>query len=287
MAGDNNGGNGSALKAVHDSIDEIPEPYRDLYAERNGKYELSGIVGVKTEADVARIQEALRKEKEDHKRAKEAARVWLDSGWKFEDIQARMDKWEEMELAAQAGKMDEDKLNQLVETRIKSRIAPVEREKSQYAEQLKELSSKLTEYQQRETQRTIYDSVDSAIEAAKIIPSAREDVRLLAERMFEVNEDGKVVTKDGVGVTPGVAADIWLQEMMPKRPHWWPESQGGGAKGAKAGMSVARNPWSASHWNVTEQARYIQEHGMEKAQQLAALAGSIVGATKPAAAKAA
>lgn len=282
MAGESNGGHGS-LKAVHDSIDEIPEPYRDLYAERGGKFELSGIVGVKTEADVARIQEALRKEKEDHKRAKEVARVWLDAGWKFEDVQARMDKWEELELAAQAGKMDEDKLNQLVETRIKSRIAPVEREKSQYAEQLKELTGKLTEYQQRETQRTIYDAVDSAIEAAKIIPSAREDVRLLAERMFTVDETGKVVTRDNVGVTPGVPADVWLQEMMPKRPHWWPESQGGGAKGGKSNVLGLKNPWSSSNWNVTEQAQFVQQYGMEKAKQFAALAGSHIGATKPAA----
>ena len=41
-----------ALQATHDKLDDIPEAYRDLYTERDGKYELTGIAGIKTAADV-------------------------------------------------------------------------------------------------------------------------------------------------------------------------------------------------------------------------------------------
>lgn len=43
-----------------------------------------------------------------------------------------------------------------------------------------------------------------------------------------------------------------------------------------------KNPWSAEHWNVTEQGRAIQNYGLTGAQGLAAAAGSFIGATAPA-----
>jgi len=43
------------LEAIHKTLEEIPEQYRDLYSERNGQFELTGISGVKTQADVDRL----------------------------------------------------------------------------------------------------------------------------------------------------------------------------------------------------------------------------------------
>lgn len=270
------------LSAVHETADEIPEQFRPLYSERNGKWELTGVTGVKTQADVDRLSEALRKEKEDHKAAKERLRPWVDAGWKFDEIQTRMDKWEELELAAQnAGKMDDEKVNKLVEARVKPLIAPVEREKNLLAEQLKAATAEIETYRAREIQRTIYDAVDAAISKSNVVPSAREDVRLVAERMLEVDDEGRVITKDGVGVTPGVDVTVWLQEMQPKRQHWWPPSVGGGAQGSQVpGWQGIKNPWSAQHWNLTEQGKLVRED-MTRAEQLARSAGSFIGASAP------
>jgi hypothetical protein len=272
---------GETLKAIHETADEIPELYRDLYSERGGKWELTGIAGVKTDADVARVQEALRKEKEDHKKAKEAARVWNEAGWKFDEVQERMDKWDELTLQAQAGKIDDEKVNQIVESRIKARISPVEREKQQLAEKLAEAGTVIQTFQEKERVSAIHNSVRETRAKLKYVETAEEDILLLAERMLEIDDSGNVVTKDGVGVTPGISPDIWLQEMQTKRPHWWPESQGGGAKGGKAGNGFASNPWSAANWNLTAQGAYITANGVEKAQQMAAAAGSTVGAIAP------
>lgn len=272
---------GEALKAIHETADEIPEPYRDLYSERGGKWELTGIAGVKTDADVARVQEALRKEKEDHKKAKEAVRAWNEPGWKIEDVQDRMDKWDELVLQAQAGKVDDEKVNQIVESRIKARISPVEREKLQLAEKLAEAGTIIQTFQEKERVFAIHSSVRETRAKLKYVETAEEDILLLAERMLEVDDSGNVVTKDGVGVTPGITPDIWLQEMQAKRPHWWPESQGGGAKGGKQSNGFANNPWSAANWNLTAQGAYITANGIEKAQQMAVAAGSSVGAIAP------
>lgn len=107
---------------------------------------------------------------------------------------------------------------------------------------------------------------------------------MLAERVFEVDDEGNVTTKDGVGVTPGIAADVWLTEMQDKRPHWWPQSQGGGAGGSGGGGAGGKNPFSAEGWNLTEQGRLVRENP-EKADQMAKAAGTTVGGGRPAAKK--
>ena len=271
-----------SLKAVHDTQDEIPEVYRDLYAERGGKWELTGITGVKTQADVDRVQEALRKEKDDHKKAKESARAWIDTGWKLEDVRERMEKWDEIQLKLEnAGKLNDEQIDKIVESRIKSRLGPVERQNKELNEQLQAASQQVSAFQEKERIATIHSEARKARIKTGAYESADEDINFAAERMLEILEDGRVVTKDGVGVTPGVTADIWLQEMQSKRAHWWPPSEGGGAKGAKIGIQASKNPWSATNWNLTEQGNFINENGMEKAQQMAALANSRVGATRP------
>ena len=49
-----------ALQAVYDTLEEIPEEYyRDLYEEKAGKHELTGVSGFKSQADIDRLQSAL------------------------------------------------------------------------------------------------------------------------------------------------------------------------------------------------------------------------------------
>ena len=49
------------LKTIYDNEADIPEGFAALYTEKNGKWELTGVQGVKTQLDVDRVQEALRK----------------------------------------------------------------------------------------------------------------------------------------------------------------------------------------------------------------------------------
>jgi hypothetical protein len=267
-----------ALKAIVDDINEVGESFRELYTERNGKFEITGIEGFKTQADVDRLQSALTKERGDHKLVKD--RLGLLGDRKIEDVVTMLDRIPELEAAAQ-GKLDEDQLNQLVEGRIKSKLAPVERERDTFRTRIAELEGVVGQYETKERTRTIHDTVREAAGIAKILPEAMEDALMLAERVFEVTEDGKVVTRDNVGVTPGIEARVWFTDLQKTRPHWWGPSQGGGAGGNRGGGGMGEaNPWSHEHWNMTEQGKILGAD-RSRADQLARAAGTTIGGQRP------
>ena len=237
------------IKATYADLNEIPEQYRDLFIERNGQYELSGIEGVKTEADVSRLQTALAKERAEHKTAKERLSVW--DGLDPDEVRGQLDRLPELESLAQ-GKLDDEKINQLVEARLNIKLGPVERERAKLAEVLKERDATLAEYEAKDRQRMIHEAVRKAATESKVKPEAYDDVLLWADRIFEINETGSVTAKDNVGCTPGIDPSAWFSEIQGKKAYWWPDSQGGGATGNNSGAGPA-NPWKKDSYNVTEQ----------------------------------
>lgn len=276
-----------ALKDIHDKVDEIPEEFRSLYTEKGGKWELTGISGVKTSADVARLQEGLTKERNEHKATKDKLAAWGDL--KPEEVTAKLDLIPELEAAAK-GKLDDAKVEEIVARRvegtIKSKLAPVERENARLKAEAAEAKALAELLQGEKKQRKVHDSVRAALVASKAIPEAHEDALLLADRVFEVAEDGRTVTRDNVGVTPGLEPSAWIAEMQEKRPHWWPGSSGGGAGGSGrggGGGAGAGNPWSAAGWNMTAQGAYLRTNGRAAAEQMAKAAGTTIGGPRPAA----
>ncbi len=140
----------------------------------------------------------------------------------------------------------------------------------------------ITGHETKDTNRTIGEAVHKACTASKVIDTAIEDVKMLGGHIFEINDEGLVLTRDQIGVTPGIAPDIWLSEMQEKRPHWWPVSTGGGSKGGTSGgPGFTNNPWSGEHWNLTAQAKAINED-RTKAERMAIAAGTTIGGVRPA-----
>ncbi len=264
------------LKTIYATAEEIPEKYRELYEERNGQWELTGIEGVRTQGDVDRLQSALRKERDDHSATRSQLREF--DGLKPDEVRSQLDRIPELEAAAQ-GKLDDTKVNEIVETRLRSRIAPIERERDQLKEKVGEFENEITTYKTANKQRSISDSIRSAATKSKVLPEAIEDALVYGERMFEIDEDGNVVTRDGVGVTPGIGAEAWLTEMQGKRPHWWGPSMGGGARPG-SGRNSGPNPWSKEHWNITEQNR-IYRANPKQASDMAQSAGTSIGGLPP------
>lgn len=270
-----------ALKAVVDSLDDIPTEIHGEYIERNGKYELQ-VEGMKTQADLDRISQALTKERNDHKGLQQ--RVSLLGDKKIEDVVTILDRVPELEAAA-AGKLDDKAIDQMVETRIKTRLAPIERERDQLKTQVADLGGKVGDYEKKDKKRTIHDKVRAAAVKVKLMPEAVDDALMLADRHFEVEEGtGKAITRDGVGVTPGLEAEAWLTDLKDKRPHWWGASSGGGARGSGGGNNGTVNPFTAENWNMTEQGNLVK-NDRAKAEQLAKAAGTSIGGPKPAAKK--
>lgn len=270
------------LKAVVEKIEDIDEGLRSHYVERNGKFELSvelsGIDGIKSFTDFSKLNEALRKERNDHKGVRD--RLGLLGERKVEDVLKELDRIPELEALAN-GKVDEEKIEQIVEGRIRAKTGPIERERDQLKAGILERDKKLEEYVVRERTRTIHDAVREAVGKSQgFQTSAVEDALVFAERMLEVDESGRVVTRDNVGVTPGIEAAVWLTEMQAKKSHWWGPTQGGGSGGNRGGVGGGSNPWSHEGWNMTEQGKILVDN-RSRAEQMAKAAGTFIGGPRP------
>jgi hypothetical protein len=270
------------LEAIYEKEDEIPEAHKELFTERDGKWELTGINGIKTTADVDRLNEALRKERTDHKGVKDKLAIWGD--WEHEDVNTRLNRIPELEAAAEAagkgGKIPEEKINELVEGRLAQQTGPLQRRIDELEKLNGTQAESITGFEGKDRIRKIHDSLRAAMAVEpKVLDTAHEDVLMLAERVFDVTDEDLVLVKDDVGAIPGADAKQWLIDMQEKRPHWWPPSQGGGAGGSpnKGGNVGASNPWATENWNITEQGKFVREHGLEKATAMAKRAGSHIG----------
>lgn len=271
------------LSISHDKKEDIPEEYQSLYTEQDGKFVLTGIAGVKSQGDVDRVLEGTTKERAAHKETKEKLHSF--DGLVADDVRTALDRIPELEVLSKGNKEEfEEKLEQLTDARVKSRMAPTDREMKTLKESLEAVTLVANTLQTEKTTRTIGDKISEACIASKVRPEAFADVKMLANQVFEVTEDGNVLTKENpYGVTPGLAADVFLTTMQDTRQHWWPPSVGGGAGGSGAGGGAGGtvNPWSAAGWNMTEQGKIFAEKGKDKAEQMAIAAGTTLGGPEP------
>ena len=121
------------LEAIYDSEEDIPEGFASLFTEKNGKWELTGIKGIKTDADVARLQKSLHAAQKDNKDLKAKAGKgngpWGDLD--YDETMAKLDRIPELEAAAE-GKLDDAKIDDIVakrlESKLNSKMAPLTRQ---------------------------------------------------------------------------------------------------------------------------------------------------------------
>lgn len=267
------------LDESYDSADLIPSGFEHLYTEKEGVFKLRTSTEFKTPDDVTRVQAALQKERADHAAVKAELRKFGDR--KPEDTLAELDKIEEYKLAAE-GKMDEEKIEQLVESRVKSRVAPIERERDTLKTTLTEREEKLQNMEQQDNTRLIRDHMRESAVQAKVDPFSIDDALDFGERVLQVIDDNgtkRVVTKDNAGVTPGVDGAVLLSEMQTKRPRWWPDSNGAGTRDSN-GANMGANPFSSDAWNMTAQGQLLKANPT-KAEQFAKAAGTTIGGPKP------
>lgn len=270
------------IKHQYDTQEDVPAEYADLYSEKGGKWELTGVTGVKTVEDVARIETSLRKERDAHKATRTKLGEWSDMD--RDDVLAKLDRIAELEAAA-GGKLDEKALGEIVEKRLAGKLAtetaPLKRDLDKLRKEHEKLVAERETLLTEKRTRSLQDSIRPLLAKANVLPEHHEDAFMFAERHLQVTEDGKFVTRDGVGVTPGLDVTGWLDEFLPRKPGWIPGSQGGGARGSGTSGINGVNPWAKDTWNFTEQGRYVNQHGSEKAKRLAEAAGTSLGGPKP------
>jgi hypothetical protein len=278
------------LKTRYDDVNDIPEKYRDLYTEKDGKWILTGIEGANDADAVKRMGDQRDAARKELAAAKEKLAKFskLGEGADLDDLLAAKEKLEETlgeleELRAQSGGKGEE----AVKARVDAATARVEqklnREIKKLQDQIAEKETTVAtekkrgdELDQRIRRRTIEAALLKAAGGAKVIDTARGDVLMYAGA-FEVDDldaDEPVVrVKDNAGFTPGLAVDEWISDMKSKKPHWWATSQGGGAKGSPSGApGGGANPFAKGSFNFT-QASAAFKADPRKADMLAQQAG--------------
>lgn len=267
------------IELSYDSKDAIPSGFGSLYDEKDGKFVLAGVSGMKTSQDVANVQEALRKEREDHSAAKNSLKAWGDL--KPDEVHAQLDRVKELELAAE-GKLDDAKINEMVESRLTQKTGPLERQIKTITEERDTAVSERDALKQQIERRDMNDAVRSVATEMKVHTTAIPDVEMVAASYLERSADGSFITKADVqGITPGVDVKQFMKEMQKLRPHWWPASEGGGAGGGNGDFGGGANPWTSDGWNLSKQGQVVRDQGMEVAQRMAKAAGTTVGGLKP------
>ncbi|MBX9638059.1 MAG: hypothetical protein K2Q45_10985 [Nitrosomonas sp.] len=266
------------LKQKLTTLEGLDAAFHSLYTEQaDGSFLLTGVEGMKTQGDYEKVDKALRASRADYLALK-AKYAPLEDKDPIE-LLAQLDRIAELEAAA-GGKLDETKINEIVEGRLRTKLGPIERENKQLKDQLAAEQQVSTELKSKDRKRTIHDVARSAAIKLGVIPEALDDILLYADNVLDITEDNRVITRDQVGVTPGVDPEVWLSEMQQKKRYWWPGSQSGNSTGSGSGGISGDNPWTATGWNLTKQAEVLSQDP-KRAEQFARSAGTTVGGPRP------
>jgi len=274
------------IELKYDNEDALPEAFRNetIFAElftRNddGSISVTGVTGMKTQKDVDSVSEALRKERNDHRLTKDRLKPWGELN--AEETLTQLDRIRELEAAA-GGKLDDDAINKIVDGRLAQKTGPLDRQIKTIGEERDALTQENAGLKNSIITRDRNDSVRAEATKVKSHATAVPDIEGAASVMLEQNEEGRWITKSGIeGITPGLGIDGWLRDMQKLRPHWWPESEGGGARGGNGGTGFnGANPWSAKSWNLTEQGKVFKDSA-DLAGRLAKAAGTSLGGPRP------
>lgn len=273
------------LKLKYEKQDEIPTGFEELYEEKDSSWLLVGIEGMKTQKDVDAVKGALDKERKARSEAEGKLKKFeklsdkdpddlLKAMEEVEDLRAQLEEAGKGSGKSGGGKSDEE-----VDRAVRLKTSQLQRdlEKAQNAltakqKELEAVQAQAGELSGRIKRSTVEGELSKAAAALKTRSEALPDV-LLHRDVFELDEDGKTVrTRENVGVTPGLSPADWLADMKSTRPHWWPESVGGGANGGDGKRAGGDNPFAKGNANVSK-AMALAKADPAKALTLAKQAG--------------
>lgn len=76
-------------------------------------------------------------------------------------------------------------------------------------------------------------------------------------------------------------AELWNVDLRTLKPGTRPAGTKEEEAAAKKVADAKANPWTKEGWSLAAQGRYVTEHGLDAAKELAARVGCVVGSTRP------
>ncbi len=232
-----------ALSMIIESMEDVDEPLRELYVERDGKFELD-VTGVFSTLDRDKLRGSLQAERTAHKQTRDKLSVFGErTPESIEELETGLEEaTTQIEALKKDGGPTEEDTDKMVERRALARIKPIERQFAALQTKFDALTgdhnSSLAELSQGKIQGAVRNA--AAEKSLGIVSDARDDIGLWAERTFEVDESGEVVSRDGVsGVTPGLLPADVFKEMKDGgvRRHWFGQTVSANATGGKGGAA--------------------------------------------------
>lgn len=119
-----------------------------------------------------------------------------------------------------------------------------QRMKNDYDKTVSKLQGDLDEKNRRLTKfadRALSASVREVGANLSIHPSAFDDALLRAKSVFEIDDEGNAIAKDGVFGKDGKPLTLleWFDSMKETAPHWFPAPTGGGSQSSSRGSTGA------------------------------------------------
>ena len=248
-----------------DSLDSVDESLHEFYKETDdGSFTLQ-VSGAPTDqsGDVVRLKGSLEKERLAHKDTK--AKLTGLGGITSDEVQELRDKAEDLEY--QLGKAGEGNDEAIEERALKLAERQTRKLEQKIGDLQEANTAHLTAISLHEAagnQRKIKDAVEEALtneNVPPIVDSAREDILPFAERIMTLNDEGEVVSRDGVGFEPGLSFGEVLGDIRDsgRRGHWFKGNKSGGAQSGSGSDLGGDNPWKAETRNMTKAQKLVVE----------------------------
>ncbi len=221
------------LKHRYKTKDEVPEKYRDLYtakkdADGEEGFELTEVDGLKTVADVERLRESVRKERDEHEKTKDALKKATD------EATANADKIKALE-AKDDGKTKPIQELTLENERLKRENEQLKERSTQTETELGSIKGQVTAEKVRNALRKAWKGI--------IRDDALEDV-IETEHANFIFDGTELLTKTGLSDNrSGLEPKAYGERLVKTRAYLVPPSMSGGARGGegKAGVNASDN----------------------------------------------
>jgi hypothetical protein len=202
------------LKVTKEEYEKLPEAIQAEYKQDGDDYNVQ-VDGMKTDTDVKNVQEALRKEREEHDTAKKRAKELEKENGTLSDKINVYESDESKKLSA------EDRVE----------MERLKRENETLATSNADLTTKYQGLEGEVTTSNIKAELRKAAVGIISEQAISDQVDILANKF--VVSDGKVLTNPDLGDKSGLEAKAYLSDYVKDRSYLQPTNSGGGAGGEK------------------------------------------------------
>lgn len=244
------------IQLQYEKSDDIPEmSVKELFAEKDGKMVFTGVEGLKTQSDIDKLNEALRKERNDHSLLKESMKKF--DGVDLEEVRALKNKVISLEELTKNSSQSEESISAIVEKRLAI-------ERADDLKKLEEANNRIGELESFKFGRELGEQIKSNL-SDRIASEHQSTVSYILKNNSERQADGTYLLKDcsEFGLTSGMTLEQAVSKLSETNPVFAPKNTAGHGKGATGTTGAIKDPFSKENFSMTEQHKLYKENPAE------------------------